>query len=66
MSNKELNGLLIRLAITFIQGFFAVWSAAGFKADKVVLGGAVAAGISVGYNLVIKPWLESFNKIKGA
>lgn len=64
--SKETKGLLIRLVVTFVQGFTAVWATQGFKTDKVVLGGAVAAGLSLVYNLVLKPWFESFNSVKGA
>lgn len=66
MTRAEINALLIRLAVTFVQGFFAVWAAAGFKADKVVLGGAVAAGLSLVYNMVIKPAIEQSDKVSGA
>lgn len=66
MTRSELNGLLIRLGITFTQGFFAVWAAAGFSVDKVALGGAVAAGLSLVYNLVLKPMLEKYNSVSGA
>lgn len=66
MTKPEINALLVRLGVTFAQGFFAVWAAAGFKTDKVVLGGAVASALSLGYNLVVKPWLESKSNIKGA
>lgn len=63
---QTIKALLIRLVLTFVQGFSAVWAAAGFKTDKVVLGGAVAAGISLVYNLVIKPQLDKLSGVKGA
>lgn len=66
MSKKELIELGIRVGVTFVQGFFAVWAASGFKADKVVLGGAVASALSLAYNLVIKPYLESLKPIARA
>lgn len=66
MTKAEINGLLIRLVVTFFQGFLAVWAAAGFATDKVVLGGAVAAGASLVYNIVVKPALEKFNNVSGA
>lgn len=66
MTKKEINALLIRLFVTFVQGFFAVWAAAGFATDKVVLGGAVASALSLVYNLVIKPQIEKLNSVSGA
>jgi hypothetical protein len=66
MNRKELNALLIRLVVTFVQGFLAVWAASGFNTDQVVLGGAVAAGASLVYNIVIKPQLEKLSSVQGA
>ncbi len=66
LDRKQFNALLIRLGVTFVQGFFAVWAAAGFKTDKVVLGGAVASALSLVYNLVVKPFIEGLNSVKGA
>ena len=66
MNRKELNALAIRVAITFVQGFLAVWAASGFDTDKVVLGGAVASAASLVYNLVLKPQLEKLSNVKGA
>ncbi len=66
MSKQELNALLIRLVVTFVQGFFAVWATSGFKTDKLALGGAVAAAASLVYNVVVKPQLEKLSSVKGA
>lgn len=66
MEKATLRGLIIRLAVTFIQGFFAVWSTSGFATDKVALGGGVAAGISLVYNLFVQPYINESKKIKGA
>lgn len=66
LNRKEINALVIRLFVTFIQGFFAVWSTSGFKTDKLALGGAVAAAASLVYNLVLKPQLEKLSSVKGA
>lgn len=66
MDRKKLNALLIRIGVTFVQGFLAVWATQGFKTDKVVLGGAVAAGASLVYNIVLKPALEKLDNVQGA
>lgn len=66
MNKSELITTLIRVSVTFVQGFFAVWATSGFKTDKLALGGAVAAAASLVYNIVIKPQLEKLNSIEGA
>lgn len=66
MSKSELNALLIRLGVTFVQGFLAAWAATGFKTDKLVLGGVVGSAASLAYNLVLKPWLNKLSNVEGA
>lgn len=63
---KKIIALVIRLLVTFIEGFSAAWAATGFRSDKLALGGAVAAAISFAYNLVLKPQLEKLNSVQGA
>lgn len=57
--------VITNMVVTFIQAFLSVWAASGFAFDKLVLGGAVGAGASAVWNLVIKPYLIQRGYMKG-
>lgn len=62
LERRELNKTGIKMLVTFVQAFLAVWAVSGFKADKVIVGGAIGAGLSAVYNLVLVPLFERLNK----
>lgn len=51
--------VIINVLVTAGQGFLAAWAVTGNKTDKASLGAAVAAGISVAWNTVIKPLIKA-------
>lgn len=51
--------IVINVVVTFFQGALAAWAVTGNKLDKTALTGAAAAGASVVWNTVIKPFLKS-------
>lgn len=50
--------IIVNVVVTAVQGFLAAWAVTGNKTDKASLGAAVAAGASVAWNVVIKPFLK--------
>lgn len=66
MERAELNAFLIRVAVTFVQGFVPAWALTNFSLSKGAIIGAGAAALSVVYNGVIKPQLEKLSSVKGA
>lgn len=53
--------ILINVVVTFLEGFAAGWIVTGNQLDKTALIGAVAAGVSAVWNMVIKPTLKKNN-----
>jgi len=51
--------IVINVVVTAFQGFLACWAITGNKTDKASLGAAVAAGISVAWNVAIKPLIKT-------
>lgn len=51
--------ILVNMLVTFVQAGGAVWAAAGFATDRVVIGAVVGAGLSAVWNLALKPLLAS-------
>ena len=49
--------VLTNIVVTFVQAGAATWLATGFATDKIAIGGAIGAGLSAVWNLVIKPFL---------
>lgn len=66
LNRQQTQELAIRALVTSVQGFLVAWATAGFSLENSVIGASVGAGASAGYNLVIKPWLESRKGIKRA
>lgn len=54
--------IIINMVITFLEGFAPAWFVTGNKLDRTALIGAGAAGGSLVWNTIIKPWMKS-NKI---
>lgn len=53
--------ILERILVTFIEGFLAAWAMTAFALNKAIVVGAVAAGLSLVYNAVVKPIIASGN-----
>lgn len=51
--------VVMNVLVTAVQGALAQWAISGNKLDKVAVTGAIAAGLSAAWNLVIKPLLKS-------
>lgn len=51
-SNKT---IFVNVVITFLQTAGATWATTNFSLDKLALSGAIGAGFSAVYNLVVKP-----------
>lgn len=47
--------VITNMLVTFIQAALATWAASNFQFDKVVLAGAVGAGASAVWNIILKP-----------
>jgi len=56
--------VLVNVVVTFFEAGFAVWAAAGFKADNLVIGAVVGAGASAVWNIVFKPLLQKAGFLK--
>jgi hypothetical protein len=66
LSKAELNGVLIRLAITFVQGFVAAWALTNYQVNRGVVGGLIAGGLSAVYNTFVKPSINKSDNVTGA
>lgn len=49
----------INVLITFLEGFAAAWALTNNEVSQHALLGAGAAGISLVWNVVVKPYLKS-------
>ena len=58
MKWNSLKVIVINVVVTAVQGFLAAWAVTGNKTDKASLGAAVAAGASLVWNSVLKPYLR--------
>lgn len=58
-SNKT---ILLNVMVTFFQTSFAVWATTNFALDKLALTGAIGAGLSAVWNVVVKPALKAITK----
>lgn len=58
-SNKT---ILMNVVVTFVQTFMATWAMTNFAVNKLALSGAIGAGLSAVYNLVIKPAAKALMK----
>lgn len=58
-SNKT---ILVNVVVTFFQTAFAAWAMTNFAVDKLALTGAIGAGVSAVWNIVIKPSLKALAK----
>lgn len=58
-SNKT---ILLNIVVTFFQTSFAVWATTNFALDKLALTGAIGAGLSAVWNVVLKPALKAITK----
>ena len=56
--------IVVNIVVTFFQAGFAVWAAAGFKYDNLVIGAVVGAGASAVWNIVIKPLVVKAGYLK--
>lgn len=59
MPVQSLKVVLINVAVTFIEGTLAAWALVGHQTTKEALVGAAAAGVSLVWNTVIKPFLKN-------
>lgn len=51
--------IVTNVVVTFVQAAFATWLAAGLSTDKLAVAGAVGAGASAVWNVLLKPYLTS-------
>lgn len=51
--------IVINVVVTFFQGALAAWAVTGNQTTKEAVVGAVAAGASVVWNVVVKPLLKA-------
>lgn len=51
MTKDKAKKIAVKVAVTFLEASIAYLTASGWKFDKVVLAGAVGAGVSAVYNL---------------
>lgn len=59
MELASFKTIATNIVVTFVEGFLAAWAVTGNATDKAALGGAAAAGLSLVWNTVIKPWLKA-------
>jgi hypothetical protein len=48
----------ILAVVTFVEAAVVTWAMTGFKFDRVLVGGAIGAGVSAAYN-VTKQYIDS-------
>lgn len=58
MNYETAKTVTINIIVTFIQAAVATWAATGFATDKLALSGAVGAGLSAVWNVLVKPFLK--------
>lgn len=56
--------ILINIIVTFVQAAGAVWVTSGFATDKLAISGAIGAGLSAVWNLVVKPLFKKWGWLK--
>lgn len=67
MKLQSTKVIAINVLVTFVEGFAPAWALTGNQLTKSALVGAGAAGVSVLWNTLIKPWLKTqgilYNKV---
>lgn len=67
MQLQSVKVITINVLVTFVEGFAPAWALSGNQLTKSALAGAGAAGLSVLWNTLIKPWLKArgilYNKV---
>lgn len=64
MNIESTSKIILNAAVTFIQAGFATWATTGFATDKIALGAAIGAGLSLVWNTIGKPALKAKGWIK--
>lgn len=59
MKLQSTKVIVINVLVTFVEGAAPAWALTGNQLTKAALGGAGAAGVSLAWNTVVKPWLKS-------
>ena len=67
MQLQSTKVIVINVLVTFVEGFAPAWALTGNQLTKSALIGAGAAGASLVWNTLIKPWLKAngilYNKV---
>lgn len=58
MKRQSHKVIAINIAVTFVEGFAAAWVLTGNSLSEQALVGAGAAGVSLVWNTIVKPWLK--------
>lgn len=61
---QKVSVIVTNMAVTFVQAALAVWVTSGFSTDKLAVSGAVGAGASAVWNVIIKPFLKNQGWLK--
>lgn len=64
MNFESVKTIVTNIVVTFVQAAGAVWVTSGFATDKLAISGAVGAGLSAVWNLVVKPLLKKRGWLK--
>ena len=56
---QSFRTIAINVVVTFVEAALAAWAVNGNKTDKASLVGAAGAGVSVVWNVVVKPLLKA-------